>query len=518
MGKKNIDKLFHEKLKDYSDVPNEKVWQSIEASLDKKKKSRKIIPIWWKLGGIAALLLIGVFIWNPFSDTSVAPPIISDVDSNTEKTSEEKETEKTFQYQNSNEVHIVDSHRDTVPKKEGDSSIEQVANANAATSQVSDSDKTKEASQKEGIRNQNAIGVQIANSIKVDAHGAIVHNGAKASENNIDEISPKNEIVESGISNTILEKNSPKDLDASKDLPLLNDMDNSVLEGIAQNEKEEAIEHIEASKKKSLFDEIAKQEQEEVAVQNSESKWSAGPSIAPVYFDAIGEGSPVHSIFIPNSKSGDVNLSYGLSVAYEVSKKLSIRSGVHKVDFGYRTNDVEFSSSPESAVNGQIDNIDYTLTSKSLVVSSKANASIRALNQDSFSNSALEDVSAASAARVGTMEQQFEYLEVPVELNYAIVDTRFGINLIGGVSSLFLIDNSISLSSGELTTGMGEANNVNRVNFSTNIGFGVNYKFTRKVRLNIEPVFKYQLNTFSETDGTFNPFSIGVYSGLNFKF
>ena len=39
-----------------------------------------------------------------------------------------------------------------------------------------------------------------------------------------------------------------------------------------------------------------------------------------------------------------------------------------------------------------------------------------------------------------------------------------------------------------------------------------------KVQLNIEPVFKYQLNTFSDTAGNFQPFTIGIYSGLNFKF
>ncbi len=116
------------------------------------------------------------------------------------------------------------------------------------------------------------------------------------------------------------------------------------------------------------------------------------------------------------------------------------------------------------------------------------------------------------------MAQQFGYLEIPLELNYTLVDSKFGINLIGGLSSLFLVDNSVTLTSGELITEMGEANNLNNVNFSTNIGFGVNYKFSPKIQLNIEPVFKYQLNTFSDTAGDFQPFTIGVYSGLSFKF
>ena len=202
-----------------------------------------------------------------------------------------------------------------------------------------------------------------------------------------------------------------------------------------------------------------------------------------------------------------------------ISKKLSVRSGLHKVNYGYNTNDVEFSSSVDASKNSKISNVDYAATSKNLVVVSAAsnNAIVEALHQNPFLDSAA-DVSGASSARSGVMEQQFGYLEVPIELNYALLNKRLGINLIGGVSSLFLVDNSISLTSGELTTKMGEANNLNSVNFSTNVGFGINYKFTPKVKFNIEPVFKYQLNTFSTTEGTFQPFSIGIYSGLSFKF
>ncbi|TMM58890.1 hypothetical protein FEE95_05515 [Maribacter algarum] len=517
MGKKNLDKLFHEKLKDFSEVPDDKVWQSIEASLDKKKKSRKVIPIWWKLGGVAAVLLLAITLINPFEDNSSVKPVVTDVKVDTEKSSEENKTESTFENQTSNDEQIVDAQQETIPDEQN-SSTNQVANTETISKENSESKMVQESSKKEVIKNQNALGVQVANSDKVEVRKAIEQNQTKAAEYNFDQISEKAEVADSDAPKNKLEENlSRQDSDAKMN-KLVNEIVKSSDEGITQNDKEEVSEAIdEESKKKSIFDEIAEQEQEEVIAENSGSKWSAGPSIAPVYFSAMGEGSPVHSIFVPNSKSGDVNLSYGLSVAYEVSKKLSIRSGVHKVDYGYRTNDVEFSSSLESATNSQIDNIDYSLTSRNLVVSSKVNTRIESLNQNPFLDTS-SDVSAVSAARDGVMEQQFGYLEVPVELNYVVLDNRFGINLIGGVSSLFLVDNSISLSSGELTTEVGEANNVNSVNFSTNVGFGMNYKVTPKVQLNIEPVFKYQLNTFSETDGTFNPFSVGVYSGLSFKF
>jgi len=516
MGKKNLDKLFQEKLKDFSEIPDDKVWQSIETSLDKKKRSRRVIPIWWKLGGVAAVLLLAVILINPFEDKVVNTPTVTDVNSSTEKTSEEKKTEKTFENQNSNENQIADFEQKINSIVNGTTTNQVVNPADSKNSLKSNTINNK--SEQNRFKHQTST-TQVVNSGNLATKNASTKNETIVSENNFEK-SRTAEIVESGAIKSELEKNLPEENRPSKANQFLNEIDDPSKEGIAQVDTDETPEITEEeSKKKSIFDEIAGQQEEEEAIaENTGSKWSAGPSVAPVYFDALGEGSPVHSIFVPNSKSGDLNLSYGLSVAYELNKKLSIRSGIHKVDYGYRTNDVEFSSSFENATSSQIDNIDYTATSVNLVVSSKVSSRVEALNQNPFLNTTSQDVSAISAARDGTLEQQFGYLEVPLELNYALVDKRFGINLIGGISSLFLVDNSVSLSSGELTTDVGEANNINSVNFSTNVGFGMNYKVTPNIRLNIEPVFKYQLNTFSETEGTFNPFSVGVYSGLSFQF
>ncbi|HAI37140.1 MAG TPA: hypothetical protein DCM40_02865, partial [Maribacter sp.] len=60
---------------------------------------------------------------------------------------------------------------------------------------------------------------------------------------------------------------------------------------------EEATKTVEPNKK-SIFEEIEHQEElkkEKVAT----NRWSAGPNVAPVYFNALGEGSPVNSIFTP---------------------------------------------------------------------------------------------------------------------------------------------------------------------------------------------------------------------------
>ncbi|MGB5357008.1 MAG: hypothetical protein WBN11_09975, partial [Eudoraea sp.] len=68
MKEENIDKLYQKQLKDFSEIPDERVWKSISASLDKKDKSKRVIPIWWKMGGVAALLLLSLLIFNQLSD------------------------------------------------------------------------------------------------------------------------------------------------------------------------------------------------------------------------------------------------------------------------------------------------------------------------------------------------------------------------------------------------------------------------------------------------------------------
>lgn len=63
MEDKKIDLLFQEKLKNLEATPDKKVWNRIESQL--KKKKRRVLPIWWYSGGVAAMLAIG-FLLFPF--------------------------------------------------------------------------------------------------------------------------------------------------------------------------------------------------------------------------------------------------------------------------------------------------------------------------------------------------------------------------------------------------------------------------------------------------------------------
>ena len=269
------------------------------------------------------------------------------------------------------------------------------------------------------------------------------------------------------------------------------------------------------SSKSDLFEVI--KEQEAVAELSGEKldakKWSLNASVAPVYYNTIGEGSPIHSNFAANDKSGEINMSYGMNLAYSVNKRLKIRTGVHRVDLGYSTDDIVFSSSLSASTNEMIENIDYGANAVNLVVSSSAT-----VNGDLSAIDGFSDIVAQSPNQSGQMRQQLRYLEFPLEMQYRFIDKKFSLDVIGGVSSLVLIDNEVSLSAEGRVTTMGEANNVNPLNFSTNLGLGLGYQLGDQWSLSVEPLFKYQLNTFEGEAGNFQPYSFGVYSGVNFRF
>ncbi len=498
MSKKDLDKLFQEKFKDFREIPDERVWESIEHSLDQRRKKRRVIPLWWKLGGVAAVLAIAILAINPFKSTVDTEDAVTDIE-NPVIPEQKNDTQENLpadldEIINKNEAVVEEDNAD---RTESESAPDETV-ITTATSLVEKSDGI----QKEQQIEENAIADVKETEIRKDG---------------IDQRSVKeDEEVLAGVLSTNQTDQAEKLERANEANEVLRDNlkeDNAVQNAeTAVAEQTEEKDEIEDDKgKKSIFEEIEKQ-QEEALVENSKgSKWSVGPSVAPVYFSSFGEGSPIHSSFTSNNKTGNVNLSYGVGVSYDISKKLKIRSGVHKVDYGYDTNDITFSSSLVASTSTMITNIDYTTTSRNLVVE---NSNRPEVAQEFSAN----DIVAESPSRNGRMVQEFGYVEVPMELNYALLDRKLNIDIIGGFSSLFLVNNTVTLESEGTSTEMGEANNLNDVNFSTNVGLGINYELSDRMKVHLEPMFKYQMNTFSATEGNFQPYSVGVYTGMSFKF
>jgi len=233
-------------------------------------------------------------------------------------------------------------------------------------------------------------------------------------------------------------------------------------------------------------------------------KWSVGPTVAPVFYNTLQNGSPVSDNLSQSSTTSDDALSIGVKVNYQLSNKFFIQSGINKVELAYNTKDVNASISRTKNAYSNIN------TDKSGVILSPV------VNNQSIILPAANDLNKSNIS--GDLNQSIEYFEFPLEMKYNLYDKKVGLNLVGGFSTLILTKNSVSIVSQNSVTDLGQANNLNDFNFSGNLGVDLDYKISKSWYLNVAPMFKYQFNTYSNNSGNFRPYYFGVYSGLNYKF
>ena len=263
-------------------------------------------------------------------------------------------------------------------------------------------------------------------------------------------------------------------------------------------DKDEFIQELKASE--SITDRMASIPVNEVKSDLPEKKWAVGPTVAPVFYNTLQSGSPLNDDLSNNSKSSDNSLSVGVRINYQLSKKLFIQSGVNRVDLAYNTENVSaFITSSKNGYN----NINTSKPGVYLTPGQNISSNGKDLSRSGLS---------------GDLNQSMQYYELPIEMKYSLYDRKVGLNLVGGFSTMILSGNSVSFVSVDGSTDLGDANNLNSFNFSGNVGVDLDYKISKSWYLNVAPMFKYQLNTYSGDSGNFRPYYFGLYSGLNYKF
>jgi len=254
---------------------------------------------------------------------------------------------------------------------------------------------------------------------------------------------------------------------------------------------------------KSDINIITQNESKIIKKETIDKKWSVGPTVSPIFYNSLQTGSPINENLSNNKIVSDEALSYGVKINYQLTKKINLQSGINKVELAYNTKGVNaFISSDKNAISN-------TNTNKPGVI--LAPAVSQNTNLSAGGRVGKSDI-------IGNVNQSLEYFELPLEMKYSIYDSKLGFNLVGGVSTYFLTNNSVSFASQGYVTDFGGANNLNSVNFSGNLGFDLDYKINKSWYFNVTPMFKYQFNTYSNNSGNFKPYYLGVYTGLNFKF
>jgi len=534
--KKNIDKLFQEQFNNHEVLPPDIVWDTIAEKL-KEKKKRRVIPFWLRYTGVAALLAIGLGLYNyQFNDTINTPSSNSIVNGSENSSKQKNDLENNavsnpYELDHSKEKNTNSSEKglkndlqiNSSDKKKyiiESSNISNVSNNSIATSE--DSKYAKDTKQKTSYK-QKTNKEYIVNSNNNSDNNAIAKNktdvitdfAVKKLESNEKIISSDKESVikknEDAIanyttnnggktSNTIAENNKTTDKNSviEKTINDLNKMDSTKVALVEPN----------------ALEELLKEKEKEITKKEPKlNRWQLTPNVAPIYFSSTSNGSPLDAQLSNNTKDYATNYSYGLGVNYALSKKVKLRSGVNVFSVGYATNGIAFE---QTAKASRMENITpnaqgalIQIQPVGAVATTVYSRSAAAQNQTVLVNTNMFD---------GSLNQQLGYFELPLELSYKIIDKKIGLEFIGGMSTLLLNQNEVSLVSDAVNMKIGEANNLNSIHFSGNIGLGLKYSFWKKLDARVEPVFKYQFNTFTNDVGNFRPYIFGVYSGLSYTF
>jgi hypothetical protein len=119
----------------------------------------------------------------------------------------------------------------------------------------------------------------------------------------------------------------------------------------------------------------------------------------------------------------------------------------------------------------------------------------------------------------GEFSQVFEFMEIPVLVRYRLIDGRFGIELITGLSTSVLVGNNAYIDNKYGTQNIGKTLDISTFNLAGNAGLAANYALGDHFSVAIEPRFSYYLNSINQNSQVeFRPYRIGIFTGLTYNF
>ncbi len=260
-----------------------------------------------------------------------------------------------------------------------------------------------------------------------------------------------------------------------------------------------------------------------------ESKWGMGGSLSPLYSFRYSSSENNNDMnYFYNNESPGYGFTGSLSAIFRAKKRLTIQTGVQFSRSGISRSDVMFYSNPEtgSLLKSGIlrNNIPYPIESSLGTITSKDNPFylIDFVLPDgelyTGNLSALPEFERYESFQ-STLVQSFEFLEVPFLVRYKLIDRKFGVSVMSGVGTSFLVGNDVFIYHQNEKVPLGQTDDVSKLNITGSAGLGFEYSFNPKFSLNLEPTFKYFLNSFNTNpDVSTHPYFFGIYSGLSFYF
>jgi hypothetical protein len=253
--------------------------------------------------------------------------------------------------------------------------------------------------------------------------------------------------------------------------------------------------------------------------KENKSRWSLSTKFSPVYSLAENINQPVseknnqlksvRNNESPNTKVDEkalMSFSGGLNVNYRFTKRWSLESGVFYSQ--YRQMAENIVSSAEFGLGDELtvytpEGIRYV---KPVGIAQPGEKQIIGSTMDeTFYNLNLDYVS------------NFEYIELPINVRFKIIDRKIGLDVLSGISTNFLVGNKSAITYNDNDLWSEADEEISPMLYNATFGLGLNYDFYQNFSFNIEPTFKYSIFSPESTMLRY-PYKFAVFAGFSYRF
>lgn len=260
----------------------------------------------------------------------------------------------------------------------------------------------------------------------------------------------------------------------------------------------------------------------ELADEGKKKRWEVGARISPTYLSNNLKTANDVLRQVNDNESPVLSYTGGFSLNYKMTGRLSIQTGLYYSSLGRDVNGVvsysgfkPFASS-KSGVIFDVETSSGTITSTNRDIYLSDNAGNRIEGYYSVDN--FDPLKSSLIPFGDQLRQNFEYLRIPLIISYKIIDRKLDFNILGGMSYNFLIGNQTwAINDAGSKVLLGSTDGVDNLLLSSSLGMSMEYELSERFSFNLEPEVRYFLNTGGDL-GSGNPYTFGIFSGMQFKF
>ncbi|MCR4031756.1 MULTISPECIES: hypothetical protein [Flavobacterium] len=515
-NRKEIGKIFKDKLELLDKSPSNNVWTSIESDLNKKRKRRLLF---WLIPSILLIGLATSVFFLELKQNEDKPLHFEKNKTVTEQSNTINDKQQSLEIKNETSQDsvnkIISTNKSIAKKTIGNSTETKTTIKKSRTEKlIKQSSKlvatTDEYEEYEVVKKYKVIirkNKTVTTSKKPNHSSEKPENASKKANN----ITKKTSVISKKSSTKTGIKNPKKNISKTKNKKstIQKRQDDSVI--FKQNEpiKTENSENNKPKTEREILEDsenpktikqdsiIAKQEKKTTPkreyikreypeqTKENEPEYSVSVFYGPAIFGSFSGKSTINESFDDVSKSHPITSHYGFYFK-TMYGKYGFKAGFSKINL--KISNHLNSQSP----------INY----ENMVLSNNDIYNVMANDEDI------------------RLVQKISYYEIPLEFNYAIKkdETPYGIEAFSGFSVLISDANQLYLSSNNLKNeAIGSTENLNKMNLSLNLGMGFFYKLNDKFQLDFNPILKYYLTPFKDYS-SLKPYSFSIQSGVTYKF